>query len=177
MPRRRLSPIEVREAESVFGPEIPYGRIWIHEHARWPNWIARVGSALTGRRPPVGGNSITIGESIYFPHPLRTEASHLESGIFGDMAWLLHELTHVWQYRQRGFRYIFDAVQEQARKGAAAYAYRGSEGLREAAARRASLADFSSEQQGEIVRDYYLRVKMGLDVAEWGPFIAELRVS
>lgn len=177
MPRRRLRPIEIREAESVFGPEIAYGRIWIHEHARWPDWIARIGSALTGRRPPVGGNSITIGEWVYFPHPLRTEAAHLESGIFGDMAWLLHELTHVWQYRQRGFRYIFDAAREQIRLGRTAYAYRGADGLREATARHASLADFNPEQQGEIVRDYYLRAKMGLDIAAWEPFIAELRVS
>jgi hypothetical protein len=177
MPRRRLRPIEIREAESIFGPEIPYGRIWIHEHARWPNWIAGLGSALTGRRPPAGGNSITIGQSVYFPHPIRTEASHLESGIFGDMAWLLHELTHVWQYRQRGIRYLLEAAREQIRRGSGAYAYRGADGLREAAGRRASLSDFNPEQQGEIVRDYYLRVKMGLEVTAWEPFIAELRVS
>lgn len=177
MPRRRLRPIEIREAESVFGSEIDYGRVWVHEHARWPNTLARVGASLTRRKPPKGGNSVTIGESIYFPHPLRTDAAHLDAGIFGDMAWLVHELTHVWQYRQRGLRYAFDAVEKQVRFGAAAYDYRGAAGLQEAAGRNASLTDFNSEQQGDIVRDFYLRRKMKLDVAPWEPFIAELRAG
>lgn len=177
MPRRRLRPIEIREAESVFGSEIDYGRVWIHEHARWPNAVARLGAAVTRRKPPKGGNSVTIGENVYFPHPLRTEASHLEARIFGDMAWLIHELTHVWQYRQRGLRYIVEAVEKQIRLGPAAYDYRGATGLAEAAARHMSLADFNPEQQGDIVRDYYLRRKMGLELAAWEPFIAELRAG
>ena len=177
MPRRRLRPSEIREAESIFGSELSYGSIWIHEHAHWPNWIGRLGAALTRRRPPPAGNSVALGQSLYFPHPLRTEPSHFEARIFGDMAWLIHELTHVWQYRQGGFRYAFNAVRKQLRHGAAAYDYGGEAGLNAAASRHASLSDFNPEQQGDIVRDYYLRRKIGLATAAWEPFVAELRGS
>jgi len=49
--------------------------------------------------------------------------------------------------------------------------------LNSAAARHASLTDFNPEQQGDIVRDYYLRRKIGLATAAWEPFVAELRGS
>ncbi len=177
MPRRRLRPMEIREAESVFGSELAYGMIWVHEHARWPNWIGRLGAVLTRRPPPTAGNSVTLGQNVYFPRPLGTGPAEFEARIFGDMAWLMHELTHVWQYRQRGYRYAVDAVSKQLRHGAAAYDYGGESGLNAAAARHASLSDFNPEQQGDIVRDYYLRRKMGLATAAWEPFIAELRGS
>lgn len=177
MPRRLLRPLEIREAEAIFGSEIPYGRIWVHEQARWPTWLARWGALLTGRTPPRGGNSVTLGERAFFPHPLRTEPDDLDAGIYGDMAWLVHELTHVWQFQQRGYRYVVDAAWAQLRLGPAAYAYGGADGLREAASRNASLADFNPEQQADLVRDYYLRRKLGLDVAPWEPFLAELRAS
>jgi hypothetical protein len=177
MPRRRLRPIEIREAESVFGSELPYGDIWVHEHARWPNWLGKLGAVLTRRPPPAAGNSVTLGQSVYFPRPLHNEPTHFEARIFGDMAWLIHELTHVWQYGQRGYRYAFDAVRKQWKLGAAAYDYGGEAGLTAAVARHASLSDFNPEQQGDIVRDYYLRRKMGLATAAWEPFIAELRAG
>jgi hypothetical protein len=175
MPRRRLRPAEIREAEGVFGAEIPYGQIWIHERARWPNWIASVGGALARRPAPAGGNSVTLGRNIYFPHPLRTEATHLEARLFGDMAWLIHELAHVWQHAHGGYRYAWVAVREQIRLGAAVYAYGGENGLRAATARHASLSDFNPEQQGDIARDYYLRRKVNSSTSAWEPFIAELR--
>ncbi len=175
MPRRRLRPVEVREAEAVFGGEVPYGQVWIHEHARWPNRIASLGGALTRRPVPPGGNSVTLGRNVYFPHPLRTEASDLEAHLFGDMAWLIHELTHVWQHAHGGYRYAWVSVREQLRKGRAVYAYGGEDGLRSASARNASLSDFNPEQQADIARDYYLRRKIGSATVAWEPFIAELR--
>jgi hypothetical protein len=177
MPRRRLRPIEIREAESVFGSELPYGTIWIHERAHWPNWVGNIGAVLTRRPPPAAGNSVTLGQSVYFPRPLRTGPAEFEERIFGDMAWLIHELTHVWQFRQHGYRYAFEAVRKTLRHGAAAYDYGGEEGLNAAAERHASLSDFNPEQQGDIVRDYYLRRRLGLATGAWEPFVAELRAS
>jgi hypothetical protein len=175
MPRRRLRPSEIREAQEVFGLDLPYGQIWIHEHARWPNWVAAVGAALARKPAPAGGNSVTLGRSVYFPHPLRTEAADLEAHIYGDMAWLIHELAHVWQHGHGGYRYAWVAVREQVKKGPKVYAYGGEDVLRAAAARHASLSDFNPEQQGDIARDYYLRRKLGSATAAWEPFIAELR--
>jgi hypothetical protein len=177
MPRRRLRFTEIREAQDIFAGGIPYGDVWIHEHARWPNTLAAVAAAVSRRPAPAGGNSVTLGRNLYFPHPLRTEAVHLEAGLVGDMAWLIHELTHVWQHAHGGYRYALTAARHQLRLGSAVYDYGGETGLTAAAARHASLSDFNPEQQGDIVRDYYLRRKHGAALAAWEPFIAELRAG
>ncbi len=93
------------------------------------------------------------------------------------MAWLIHELAHVWQHNRGGYRYAWVAVREQIRLGAAAYAYGGEDGLRAAIARHASLSDFNPEQQADVARDYYLRRKVNASTAAWEPFIAELRAG
>lgn len=177
MARRRLRPTEIREADSVFGSEVAYGAVWVHEGVRWPNWIAAVGAALTRQPRPKGMNSVTLGEHLYFPCRLHTEPVHLEAGLIGDLGWLMHEMTHVWQFRQGGTRTAFEAVWQQLRLGPAVYDYGGQTGLEAASARHASLADFNPEQQGDIVRDYYLRKKMGLATRAWEPFIAELHAA
>jgi hypothetical protein len=177
MPRRRLRPSEIREAQQVFASELPYGEIWIHEHAHWPNWVAAVGAGLARRPAPAGGNSVTLGQRVYFPHPVRTQAAHFEARLFGDMAWLVHELTHVWQHAHGGYRYALVAVRDQLRLGPAVYAYGGEAGLLTATARHASLSDFNPEQQADIARDYYLRRKVGSATGAWEPFIAELRAA
>lgn len=175
MPRRRLSPSEVREAQVVFASELPYHRVWIHESARWPDWLASLGSALFGTPPPAGGNAITLGYSCYFPHRLRTADVDFEARIFGDMAWLMHELTHVWQYHHIGGSYVTKALRSQFGKGLKAYDYGGLAGLQSAAAAHRSLNDFNPEQQGDIARDYYIRLKLSLSKEAWEPFVAEFR--
>jgi type VI secretion system secreted protein VgrG len=177
MPRRRLRSGEIREAQEIFASDLPYALVWVHEHARWPIWLAVLGSALRRRPPPAGGNAVTLGRSVYFPRPLRTEAADFEARLFDDMAWLIHELTHVWQYGHRGYRYALDAVRGQLQLGSAVYDYGGAKGLAHAAARHASLSDFNPEQQGDMVRDYYLRRKVGATTVAWEPFMEELRVS
>ena len=175
MPRRRLTPSEVREGQLVFAQGLPYGRIWVHEAARWPNWLSRIGNALTGSPPPTADNAVTIGYSVYFPRSLHTRDTDLEARIFGDMAWLIHELTHTWQYHHSGPGYITKALRVQLTKGPSAYDYGGLKGLRKASEEHRSLNDFNPEQQGDIARDYYVRLKLGLDKDTWEPFIAELQ--
>ena len=175
MPRRRLLPSEVREAQRVFGSEVPYNRVWVHEAARWPNWLASIGSALAGTTPPAGGNAITLGYSCYFPHKLQTSDADFEARVFGDMAWLIHELTHVWQYHHTGGTYITKALRAQFGKGLKAYDYGGVAGLQAAALANRSLNDFNPEQQGDITRDYYIRLKLQLSKEAWEPFIAEIK--
>jgi hypothetical protein len=175
MPRRRLTPSEVREAQLVFASEVPYNQVWIHESARWPNWLASIGSTLFGTPPPAGGNAITLGHSCYFPHKLRTSDTDLEARVFGDMGWLLHELTHVWQYHHTGSSYITKALRSQLGKGQKAYDYGGMAGLQAATNANRSLNDFNPEQQGDIARDYYVRLKLNLSKDAWEPFVAELK--
>jgi hypothetical protein len=170
-----LTPSEVREAQLVFAQALPYGRIWVYESARWPDWLGRVGATLSGSPPPAGGNSVTLGFSAYFPTVLHTKDTDLEARVFGDMAWLIHELTHAWQYQHSGPGYLLRALQVQLRLGPRAYDYGRQEGLQAATVAHRSLNDFNPEQQGDIARDYYIRLKLGLDKEAWEPFVAELR--
>lgn len=65
-------------------------------------------------------------------------------------AWLVHELTHIWQY-QRG-----RTVPELALDALGGdYDYGGEQGLRDAAAQGKRFGDFNYEEQGDILRDYY----------------------
>ncbi len=175
MPRRRLTPSEVREGQLIFAQALPYARVWVHESAHWPNWLARLGNLLSGSPPPVANNSVTIGYSVYFPVQLHTSDVDLEARVFGDMAWLIHELTHVWQYQHSGPNYLTKALGVQLTKGPKAYDYGGLKGLDKASTEHRSLNDFNPEQQGDIARDYYVRLKLGLDRQAWEPFVAELR--
>lgn len=173
MPRRLLSAIERAEAETVFGAGLNYTRVFVVENTPLPNWIADIGRSA---KP----NAITLGNVSYFPEMLQTSADIIAGGNLRGITWLMHELTHQWQYQHLGWRYLAAAVSVQLREGAQAYNYQRQYPSREAAlqAARAAgrrLAHFNMEQQGDIARDYYALLKQGQDVSAWEPFVAELR--
>ena len=90
----------------------------------------------------------------------------------------MHELTHQWQYQRTGLRYLSAALRVQVRLGRLAYDYRRGEPSLEASltsARTAGhkLTTFNPEQQGDIARDYYVRLKQGQNTDPWAPFIAD----
>ena len=63
------------------------------------------------------------------------------------------------------------------RYGSKTYNYGFEQGLTSAFARGDQLKNFNREQQGEIARDYYCRLKQGKDVSAWLPFISEFQAS
>lgn len=76
-------PGELREAKSVFGLSIDYDKVTVHEATAYffqPN-----------------GTAITPSGEIYFP-PADYRYSFATNR--SDTAWLIHELTHVWQHRR-----------------------------------------------------------------------------
>jgi hypothetical protein len=110
----------------------------------------------------LGGYARTIPDHIYFPN-----------GTFGEsgfVPWLIHELTHVWQY-QRGAP--VGNVIVSAFRGH--YDYGGEEGLRKAWADGDNFGDFGFEQQGDILQHYYQRAKAGIDTSAFDPFVAQVR--
>ena len=174
MPRRVLSPTERAEVELVFGAGLDYTRVSVVENTPLPNWIADIGRSA---KP----NAITPGTVSYFPETLQTSADVIAAGSLRGITWLIHELTHQWQYQHLGWRYLAAAVSVQLREGAQAYNYQREYPSREAALRAARdvgrrLATFNMEQQGDIARDYYALLKQGQDVSAWEPFVDELRV-
>ena len=116
---------ETRAARTVFGSAIDYSLVKIHNTKAYffqPN-----------------GTAITPNGEVYFP-----KSDYLED--FGirasNMAWLIHELTHVWQSQQgmwvrsRGMmnrNYTYGDLSES----------------------KLTLTDYGIEQQAAIVEDYF----------------------
>lgn len=168
--KRKLTPQEIAEAQLIFADQLDYQRINIHENIKWPNWIGVAGSFLQGRPAP-SANAVCLGWHVYFPRVLHTRPHEIN---LQDMAWLLHELTHTWQYQQRGPVTILSALHIHLFSRSNPYDYGGEQGLRAAIHTRRTWADFNIEQQADIVRDYYLRVRQARDIHAWEPFIKEI---
>lgn len=181
MPSRPLSQSEIAQAQLVFGSSLDYTHAFVSEDASWPDWVDKLGAGLQKTmRNPDDHNAITIGQTSYFPITLDTRSETIVAGNLRDMAWLVHELTHQWQYRHVGWSYLTGALSVQLRLGRMAYNYQGAYHTVDAAlvaahAEGKRLAEFNLEQQGDIARDYYYRLKQGLNCGPWEPFIHELR--
>lgn len=130
---RPLRPDEIELARSVFGSSLNYRRIRIDDRA----W-------LVSRPRKVAYVSFHTINS-WGPLP-----EHI----------LIHEMVHIWQYRQFGSVYILKALMAQySPKG---YNYGGVDGL----IQRTDFREFNLEQQGDVVADYF-RILNGLE-PEWG---------
>jgi hypothetical protein len=174
MKTRALSPVETHEAELVFAVGLDLTKVRVLESASWPILIARVAAGLK-HRPPPPANAVTLGTAIYFSRTLSITPEDLVSGESSDMAWLVHELVHVWQYRRMSWGYLSRALEAFLRLGPLAYDYGGAAGLITADRQGKRLLDFNPEQQADIARDYYLRLKANAEVGPWERFVAELR--
>jgi hypothetical protein len=181
MPSRPLTASETTEARLVFAGTLDYTHAFVSENAHWPDWVDTMGASLQKRiREPDDHNAVTVGQTSFFPVTLATSAELIAAGNLRDMAWLMHELTHQWQFRRMGWTYLGLALSVQLRLGRLAYNYQGIYPSTEAAllaahAEGRRLADFNLEQQGDLARDYYYRLKGGLSCAAWEPFVQELR--
>jgi hypothetical protein len=158
---RRLRPLEIQEAERVFGDTIPYEDIRIVERSPLALWIASLSRQVHLAQDKRLG--VTIFYTIHFGTELQPDNA--------DMPWLVHELTHVWQYVRRGPRYLADALQAQSEQGRDAYEIQ--QGLIEGWA----WEQFSLEQQGEIARAFYKALLRDQDTTVYRPYIAVLRGS
>lgn len=157
--RRSLTEREVREARLVFADALDYRRVMVVEN--WP-WVQRI-----VRREV----AICLGNWTLFPRTLDTRTVR-------DMNWLVHEMTHAWQFQRRGWIYLFEAVWAQLKLGtSAAYNYGGEEGLRSQRASGATIQNFNPEQQGAIAQHYYQLLKTGKSVEAWKPFVEDIRRS
>ncbi len=172
---RPLYEWEIEEAQRVFADRLNYSRVRVHECAAWPDTIHRLGRRVRGLPPPRDGehNAITLGNRCYFPVRLP-EALTPPDDPFG-MGWLIHEITHAWQFQQMGWIYLLRALSAQLQSKP--YDFGGEEGLRAAREKSGTLLSFSPEQQGEITRTYYLRLCKGEDVSAWLPYIEDIATA
>ncbi len=181
MPRRSLYPHELAEAQLVFGSGLDYDRVHVFEGAAWTDFVDKVGAAMQKRkRGPDDHNAITIGDTSYFPIKIRTGVDVLAKGDLSHMTWLIHELTHQWQYQHLGWRYFSAALHVQITEGRLSYDYKRDHPSRQDALKAAQklgrkFVEFNPEQQGDIARDYYVFLKQNADCTPWEPFIDEVR--
>ena len=150
--KRGLTGPEETEAELVFGRSLDYGAVKIAEAPIMA----------------IGANARTPFDTIYFPPGTSKLA-------FSDfMPWLIHELTHAWQY-QHGVSVATKLW--HALHGAKAYEYGGEAALVASAAAGKHFTDFNTEQQGDILRDYYRALKAGRSTVAFDPFVAEVKAG
>lgn len=168
---RPLYAWEIQSAQRVFGNRIAYSCVRIHECVAWPDTIKQIGLRLQGAPPSKEHNAITLGNHIFFP--IRLPAHPLQPGDPDQVlfAWLIHELTHVWQYQSMGWRYLVKALYLQFRHGAHAYDYGGETGLLARLEKGWKFEDFNLEQQGDITRAYYQRLVQQKDLHAWTPYL------
>jgi len=175
MHSRALTPFEIAEARRVFQSSLDMSAIRVFEGAAWPNAISRLHAWFRGSTPPQD-NAVTLGNAIFFPRCIKTGGDGLSPSLT-DLGWLMHELTHAWQFQHEGVIYLFQACYVQIRQGNKAYDYGGESGLTDAQRMGMSLLDFNREQQADIVRHYYLRLRQDLDLSPWRPFVQQLHDS
>jgi hypothetical protein len=119
------------QAAEFFGPSIDMTQVSL-----------RSTSISLGRRPWTADNVIRFHAST----PLGA----------ADMATLVHELAHVWQY-QNGNLQLLHGLAEQTERalGKDPYDYGGAGGVRAAVETGAGLQTFNNESQASIVEDYW----------------------
>lgn len=170
---RPLRAEELAEVQKVFGDGLDVSVVRVNEGSSFPNLIGRIGAFFRHTTPPEL-NAVTIRNISYFPVTLVTnDPSH--ANWLRDMGWLMHELTHQWQYQHVGLIYLYEAMFKSP-----TYQYAPSGESVDRALNGFSKAgkvfrDFNREQQGDIVRDYYFYLKQNADVSAWDPYLKTVR--
>lgn len=144
---RKLTQAERDVAAFIFGAGLNLDPIVLKESA-----------AMT-----IGGYIRTLPDAMYVP-PGRLYTI--------GMALLMHELTHSFQY-QHGV----SVAETTANAVKGVYDYGGEAGLRDAIAKKKCFTDFNTEQQGDIVEDYYKRASGKETTYPWNVFIDQVRAG
>ena len=167
---------EIAEFRPVFADSLAYERVRIHEGSTFPDQIDRIGRRLKGMDPPGEGshNAITLGNHCYFPVALPKELVPVSDPESYKLDWLVHEITHAWQYQQMGWIYLYKALRAQFRDKELAYDFGGEDGLLKSRQKKVAFKKFNPEQQGNITQAYYVRLRGGKDITAWEPFIKDI---
>lgn len=176
---RGLYAWEIEEFSPVFGNSLKFEQVRIHELSSWPDAMDRLGRKLKGMPPPSSEshNAITLGNHCYFPVRLPEAPLSIGDPQSYKLDWLVHELTHAWQYQQIGWIYLVKALRAQFRDKEQAYDFGGESGLLKSRQKSIPFKKFNPEQQGNITQSYYVRFRLGKDVSAWQPYIDEIHLS
>ena len=174
MTLRTLRAAELTEIEKVFGSGLDITQVRVNEGSPLPNFIGKIGAFIRHTTPPEL-NAITLANTTYFPVTLMTDQPQHPNWL-RDMAWLMHELTHAWQYQHVGIIYLYQAVFKSPTYQYAPAGETVDVALRQFFQAGRTFRDFNREQQGDIVRDYFFYLKQNADVSAWEPYLKEVHV-
>ncbi len=174
---RILTDWEKDQIAPVFLNSLNLEKVRVCEGYTWPDFANRFGRFVRRQSPPGEGehNSITLGNHCYFPVLLQATIPPPGDWDFTNMQWLVHELTHTWQYQHTGAGYLFRALWAQFRYKDAAYEYGGPDGLVTGRQENKTLFSFNPEAQAQIVEDYYWLKHANGDVSAYLPYIEDLQ--
>jgi hypothetical protein len=172
---RPLFAWEIQEARRVFAGQLAYELVYVHEKAAWLNNLHKIGSWMKRMPNDPKPKAITLGNHCFFPEPLYDTLQPDEAREISRVSWLIHELTHVWQFQRMGWRYLTLALVAQFRLRDQVYNFGGEAGLINRHSTGWTLMDFNLEQQGDIARTYYQAFRVGKEVSAWQPFIEEFQ--
>ncbi len=160
---RPLYEYEIGEARRVFGEALRYERVRVHENNGWTDALDRLGRRLKGLPPmgPQDHNAVTLGYNCFFPVTLPASLIPVGQPLDYCMPWLIHELTHAWQFEKMGWGYVVRALSAQLNLKGAAYDFGPFDQLVTRRSQGATLTDFNPEQQGHITRAYYEALRRG----------------
>lgn len=132
MARRSLTPGEEAFARTLFGTEIDYGEVRLTAHA--VPWFKDMAFVIRNR--------------VHFPKdkfpPDFSELTGHDRSIY--LAWLAHELCHVWQYQSPEVDYHWIKALLESFRYENPYEYQIDE--------HDCLIDFRFEQQGAIIQSF-----------------------
>lgn len=177
--KRKMYSWEKDEFKPIFGESLDYEKVEIVECTPWPDALNKLGLKLKGLPPPKENehNAVTIGNTCYFPIRLPEQLVQHGAPESYKHDWLVHELTHAWQFQHLGWLYLWKAVVAQLREKDKAYDYGGEEGLKKSRKNKKIFKQFNPEQQGNIVQAYYVRKRAGKDISSWQPYIDDLKAA
>lgn len=158
--RRITRPLYIWEASlarMIFGRALQISNIRIHELAAWPDTIDDWGRKLKGIPPrqPSAHNAITLGNAIFFPVGMPVDQPERDDPEWYKLPWLIHELTHCWQFQTIGLGYIWLALQAQFREKANVYDFGGASNLHNMRNQGWNIKNFNLEQQGNITQAFF----------------------
>jgi hypothetical protein len=154
-----LTAAEMAAISSALGPRsLRFGEVRVVEGGLF-DWVFRLNGNL----------AFAVWHSICLPRSGRHTRANL--------ALVVHELTHVYQYERVGTRYLGEAIYWLVKTRRDCYQYGGPQGLATACIAGRHFRDFNREQQAMIIQDYYTRQQQGADVGAYLPFIAQARAG
>jgi hypothetical protein len=173
---RRLYAWEIQQLSEIFTHTLDLDRVWVSENNSLPDTIDRIGRLAKRMQTPKSGahNAITWGNTCYFPVNLPQNLLLASDPEAYKLSWLVHEVTHIWQFQHLGWSYLTRSIRVQLKLGSKVYDYGGQEGLLGSRTEGFTLFDFNPEQQAAIVQHYYDKFRRGLDINAYQPFIDDI---